>query len=86
MADNDGPDQYGVVLYYKYTPIPDVDQLFSFYDSNCNSLGLLGRVRLAPDGVNVTVFSYFPSLSLTFPPFLLGFWENGTKGNVALRF
>lgn len=66
MADNDGPDQYGVVLYYKYTPIPDVDQLFSFYDSNCNSLGLLGRVRLAPDGVNVTVFSYFPSLSLRF--------------------
>lgn len=55
MADNDGPDQYGVVLYYKYTPIPDVDQLFSFYDSNCNSLGLLGRVRLAPDGVNVTI-------------------------------
>ncbi|XVF31485.1 hypothetical protein REPUB_Repub16aG0150000 [Reevesia pubescens] len=47
-------DEYGVLLYYKFTFIPDVDSLLSFYDSNCNSLGLLGRVRLSPNGVNVT--------------------------------
>ncbi|XP_050383340.1 rhodanese-like domain-containing protein 6 isoform X2 [Argentina anserina] len=48
-------DQYGVLLYYKYAQIPDLDELFSFYDSNCKSLSLLGRVRLSPLGVNVTV-------------------------------
>lgn len=48
-------DRYGVLLYYKYTQIPDLNDLFTFYDSNCNSLSLLGRVRLSPLGVNVTV-------------------------------
>ncbi|OMO86291.1 hypothetical protein CCACVL1_09688 [Corchorus capsularis] len=48
-------EEYGVLLYYKYAPIPDLDSLLSFYESNCNSLGLLGRVRLSPSGVNVTV-------------------------------
>ncbi|XWS42313.1 hypothetical protein CRYUN_Cryun16bG0003700 [Craigia yunnanensis] len=48
-------DEYGVLLYYKYASIPDLNSLFSFYHSNCNSLGLLGRVRLSPNGVNVTV-------------------------------
>ncbi|XP_071698353.1 rhodanese-like domain-containing protein 6 [Rutidosis leptorrhynchoides] len=48
-------DEYGVLLYYKYTKIPNLDDLFTFYNSNCNSLSLLGRVRLAPHGVNVTI-------------------------------
>lgn len=48
-------EQYGVLLYYKYTSVPDLDELVSFYESSCNSLGLLGRVRLSPKGVNVTV-------------------------------
>lgn len=48
-------EQYGVLLYYKYTTVPDVDELVSFYESSCNSLGLLGRVRLSTHGVNVTV-------------------------------
>lgn len=48
-------DEYGVLLYYNYTKIPDLDDLFTFYNSNCTSLSLLGRVRLAPHGVNVTV-------------------------------
>ncbi|KAM2182809.1 hypothetical protein COP2_034134 [Malus domestica] len=48
-------DEYGILLYYKYTQIPDIDDLFAFYNSNCNSLSLLGRVRLSPLGVNVTV-------------------------------
>ncbi|KAJ8529634.1 hypothetical protein K7X08_036469 [Anisodus acutangulus] len=29
--------------------------LFNFYESNCKSLSLLGRLRLSPNGVNVTV-------------------------------
>ena len=48
-------EQYGVLLYYKYTTVPDVDELVSFYESSCNSLGLLGRVRVSTHGVNVTV-------------------------------
>lgn len=48
---------YGVLLYYKYTtsPIPDLQELLNFYQINCTSLSLLGRVRLSPLGVNVTV-------------------------------
>ncbi|CAN8294674.1 unnamed protein product [Cochlearia groenlandica] len=48
-------DQYGVLLYYKYASVPDLDELVSFYESSCSSLGLLGRVRLSSHGVNVTV-------------------------------
>ncbi|XP_059648412.1 rhodanese-like domain-containing protein 6 [Cornus florida] len=64
MTDNniEREKEYGVLLYYKYTPIPDLQQLFSFYNSNCNSLALLGRVRLAPHGVNVTVGGKLSSL------------------------
>jgi hypothetical protein len=51
-------DQYGVLLYYKYTEITDLNSLQAFYESNCNSLGLLGRVRLSPHGVNVTVCTF----------------------------
>ena len=55
-------DQYGVLLYYKYAQITDLDSLLSFYESNCNSLSLLGRVRLSPHGVNVTVRTVLRSL------------------------
>ncbi|GMH10417.1 hypothetical protein Nepgr_012258 [Nepenthes gracilis] len=54
---------HGVLLYYKYTsPIENLDELFNFYESNCSSLGLLGRVRLSPQGVNVTVGGRLSSL------------------------
>lgn len=55
---------YGVLLYYKYFSVPDLDELISFYESNCRELDLLGRVRVAPQGVNVTV-------SLDYLPFLI---------------
>ncbi|KAF9620921.1 hypothetical protein IFM89_015318 [Coptis chinensis] len=48
-------DVNGVLLYYKYANVPDLNALHNFYNSNCQSLRLLGRVRLAPHGVNVTV-------------------------------
>ncbi|XP_031104106.1 rhodanese-like domain-containing protein 6 [Ipomoea triloba] len=50
-----GGEAYGVLLYYKYATIPDLQQLLNFYRSNCTSLSLVGRVRLSPYGVNVTV-------------------------------
>lgn len=53
-------DEYGVLLYYKYAEIPNLDELQAFYHSNCNSLALLGRVRLSPFGVNVTVETSLP--------------------------
>ncbi|KAJ8447094.1 hypothetical protein Cgig2_022823 [Carnegiea gigantea] len=65
MADkNDESEKQGVLLYYKYThsPIADLDHLYTFYESNCSSLGLLGRVRIAPQGVNVTVGGKLSSL------------------------
>ncbi|XP_042046123.1 rhodanese-like domain-containing protein 6 isoform X1 [Salvia splendens] len=46
---------HGVLLYYKYAEIPNLEDLFDFYHSNCTSLSLLGRVRLSSQGVNVTV-------------------------------
>lgn len=55
----------GILLYYKYVSIPDVSALHHFYESNCTSLALLGRVRIAPHGVNVTVCC---SLLLLFLP------------------
>ena len=59
-----GAEKHGVLLYYKYTnpAIEDLNQLLTFYESNCSSLGLLGRVRIAPQGVNVTVGGKFSSL------------------------
>lgn len=57
-------EEYGVLLYYKYTSIPDLQELFNFYESNCNTLSLLGRVRLSPNGVNVTVIPLFSPLKM----------------------
>ncbi|KAL2993886.1 hypothetical protein AAZX31_10G137200 [Glycine max] len=55
-------DKYGVLLYYKYAEIPNLDDLLTFYHSNCSSLSLLGRVRLSSHGVNVTVGGNLSSL------------------------
>ncbi|RWW25098.1 hypothetical protein GW17_00010574 [Ensete ventricosum] len=61
-SPTEGGDGAGVLLYYKYAPVPDITSLVHFYESNCRSLALLGRVRIAPDGVNVTVGGSMPSL------------------------
>ncbi|CAA0827268.1 Rhodanese-like domain-containing protein 6 [Striga hermonthica] len=55
QLENEKEKDYGVLLYYKYTSIPDLQSLFDFYSANCTSLSLLGRVRLSSHGVNVTV-------------------------------
>lgn len=64
MKQEQKEEDYGVLLYYKYATIPDLEALFNFYESNCKSLSLLGRVRLSHNGVNVTVTSFsFPHFS-----------------------
>ncbi|RDX75292.1 Rhodanese-like domain-containing protein 6, partial [Mucuna pruriens] len=62
MSDEKDREQYGVLLYYKYSQISNVDDLLTFYHSNCSSLRLLGRVRLSSHGVNVTVGGNLSSL------------------------
>ncbi|XP_039685558.1 rhodanese-like domain-containing protein 6 isoform X3 [Medicago truncatula] len=62
MSDDKTTDQYGVLLYYKYVDIPNLNDLLTFYRSNCSSLSLLGRVRLSSNGVNVTVGGNLSSL------------------------
>jgi len=46
-----------VLLYYKYTGLDSAqrDALRLWYQETCTALGLRGRVRVAFDGVNVTV-------------------------------
>ncbi|GAQ88930.1 hypothetical protein KFL_004700120 [Klebsormidium nitens] len=45
----------GVLLYYKYVPISDVPLIVKWYEDLCTSLGLVGRIRVSPEGVNVTI-------------------------------
>ena len=49
--------EQGVVLYYKFVTIAqeDVDGVAAWFSELCSSLSLLGRVRVALDGINVTV-------------------------------
>ncbi|KAF3779535.1 Rhodanese-like domain-containing protein 6 [Nymphaea thermarum] len=57
-----GGEEQGVLLYYRYVTIPDVPSMALFFRANCESLGLLGRVRISPSGVNVTVGGKMTSL------------------------
>ena len=45
-----------VLLYYKYVSLREGrDVIVDWMRSNCEGLGLKGRVRVAYDGINVTV-------------------------------
>lgn len=75
QTNHENEKEYGVLLYYKYAEIPELQSLFDFYHSNCTSLSLLGRVRLSSQGVNVTVIPltfrnwvYGICVSFSFPP------------------
>ena len=45
----------GVLLYYNFVSISDTESLKRWFVSLCSELSLVGRIRIAPDGVNVTV-------------------------------
>jgi UPF0176 protein len=46
---------YGVILYYKYVPVPDPAAELAWQRALCERLGLKGRVILATEGVNGTL-------------------------------
>ncbi|WP_324677748.1 rhodanese-related sulfurtransferase [Hymenobacter sp. GOD-10R] len=46
---------YRVLLYYCYTPIEDVEAFREEHHRLCLSLNLLGRIIVAPEGLNGTV-------------------------------
>lgn len=49
----------GVLLYYKYIGVDGAERehLRSWYEDGCTRLALRGRIRVALDGVNVTVWA-----------------------------
>ncbi|XP_024523571.1 rhodanese-like domain-containing protein 6 [Selaginella moellendorffii] len=55
------PEQ-GVLLYYKFVTLPDPEATRDWFERSCSSLALLGRIRIAPGGVNVTVGGSMESL------------------------
>lgn len=46
---------YQILLYYKYTTIEDPEAFALEHDAFCRSLGLLGRIIVAKEGINGTV-------------------------------
>jgi UPF0176 protein len=46
---------YRVLLYYAYIPIPDYESFAEEQYALCSSLGLLGRIIVAEEGINGTV-------------------------------
>jgi predicted sulfurtransferase len=48
-------DPYCVLLYYQYAPVSDVSGCMARQQALCEELCLLGRVRVAPEGINGTL-------------------------------
>ena len=46
---------YSVILYYNYTPIPDLEAYREKHHLFCIENNLLGRIIIAPEGLNGTV-------------------------------
>ena len=46
---------FEVLLFYRYSPIPNTDELVESTRALCQELGLLGRILIAGEGVNGTV-------------------------------
>ncbi|KIZ00894.1 hypothetical protein MNEG_7068 [Monoraphidium neglectum] len=47
---------HGILLYYKYVILAGREaELAAWYEAQCSGLGQKGRIRVAADGVNVTV-------------------------------
>eukprot|EP01134_Creolimax_fragrantissima_P007875 CFRG7875T1 len=52
---NDGATRTVVLLFYKYVLVPDPIALRNWYMHTCLRLNLTGKVRVASEGVNITV-------------------------------
>jgi UPF0176 protein len=46
---------YEVLLYYNYFPVPNAERYVVEHRALCQELGLLGRILVAPEGINGTV-------------------------------
>lgn len=46
---------YRILLYYKFVPVPNPEELTQEHLAFCKELGLRGRVLIAPEGINGTV-------------------------------
>ena len=46
---------YPVILFYKYVPIADAEELAADHRTLCASLALKGRVLIASEGINGTL-------------------------------
>lgn len=49
------PQPYRILLYYKFVPIPNPEELTEQHLAFCKELGLKGRILIAPEGINGTV-------------------------------
>lgn len=50
---------FEILLYYKFVPIPDPEQIREEQFAICESLGLKGRILVAKEGINGTVSGPF---------------------------
>eukprot|EP00163_Fabomonas_tropica_P023183 TRINITY_DN40488_c0_g1_i1.p1 TRINITY_DN40488_c0_g1~~TRINITY_DN40488_c0_g1_i1.p1 ORF type:complete len:316 (-),score=36.44 TRINITY_DN40488_c0_g1_i1:476-1423(-) len=48
-------DSTAIALFYCYTPIPDPKAVVAWQEELTARLGLVGRIRVAPEGINVTL-------------------------------
>lgn len=55
MEKADMKPKHTILLFYKYTPIDNPEQLRNEQRLLCERLGLKGRIITAPEGINVTV-------------------------------
>jgi UPF0176 protein len=51
----DHPPKYKILLYYCYTPLEKIEEYAAAHLKFCKSIGLKGRVIVAPEGINGTV-------------------------------
>ena len=54
MAELQAP-ACSVLLYYKYVRIADAAEEAAYQESLCARLGLHGRIKVAPEGINGSV-------------------------------
>lgn len=62
-ARSEHSGDYEVILYYKYVNLDDVETVLQKQTEICKSLGLSGRIRLAPEGINGTLYGLKDSLN-----------------------
>lgn len=54
-----------MLLYYQYVPLgPETTVVAAWFERTCSDLGLRGRIRVAQDGINVTLSGRWDALLL----------------------